>query len=299
MSKVESKDVSVYDPLKLKEFNLNNDFYTLSWFMLRKDIWYDCPKNGKKLEEMTEEEKQDDDNFYWRQKTLGGKQICLTDSNVRNIAVYMTLFITIVLFVLIGIIHQIFTGEIKVTCPWTINILRMLLVCLVQMKLFNEFKEGLIKFKFAYFNPEDFTNPGLAYFISISKVITTLLSWSVLVIFMATENEPLDMIQDFTGICVFTELDDWIGSYICSTEIKISEEDEKYYNFDDINEKLSLENKMSMIQFNTTIIENLNGDHPLRSIVYSIYNSRLILFFTPLIVIPIEWLFMRYHPRAE
>ena len=69
MSKVESKDTSVYDPLKLKEFNLNNDFYTLSWFMLRKDIWYDCPKNGKKLEEMTEEEKQDDDNFYWRQKT--------------------------------------------------------------------------------------------------------------------------------------------------------------------------------------------------------------------------------------
>lgn len=299
MSKVESKEESVYDPLKLKEFNLNNDFYTLSWFMLRKDIWYDCPKNGKKLEEMTEEEKQDDDNFYWRQKTLGGKQISLTDSNVRNIAVYMTLFIAIVLFVLIGIIHQIFTGEIKVTCPWTINILRMLLVCLVQMKLFNEFKEGLIKFKYAYFNSENFTNPGLAFFISISQVLTTVLSWSVLVIFMATENEPLDMIQDFTGICVFTELDDWIGSYICSTEIKISEEDEKYYNFDDINEKLSLENKMSMIQFNTTIIENLNGDHPLRSIVNSIYNSRMILFFTPLIVIPIEWLFMRYHPRAE
>lgn len=299
MSKVESKEETVYDPLKLKEFNLNNDFYTLSWFMLRKDIWYDCPKNNKKLEEMTEEEKQDDDNFYWRQKTLGGKQISLTDSNVRNIAVYMTLFIAIVLFVLIGIIHQIFTGEIKVTCPWTINILRMLLVCLVQMKLFNEFKEGLIKFKYAYFNPENFTNAGLSYFISISQVLTTLLSWSVLVIFMATENEPLDMIQDFTGICVFTELDDWIGSYICSTEIKISEEDEKYYNFDDINEKLSLENKMSMIQFNTTIIENLNGEHPLRSIVYSIYNSRLILFFTPLIVIPIEWLFMRYHPRAE
>lgn len=301
MSKVENKNEKeggVYDPLKIKEFNLNNDFYTLCWFMLRKDIWYDSPKNGKELDKMTEEELQDDENFNWRKKTLGGQQINLTDSNVRNITVYLVLFISIVLFVLLGIIHQVFTGKVKVTCPWTINILRMLLVCLVQMKLFNEFKEGLIKFKYAYFKSNNFTHPSLAAFIGLAQVLITLMSWTVLVIFMATENEPLDMIQDFTGICVFTELDDWIGSYICSTEIKIDEQDEKYYNFDNINEKLSLEHKMSMIQFNTNIIENLNGNEWIRTFVYSIYNSRSILFFTPLIVLPIEWLFKHYHPRA-
>lgn len=66
MSKVENKNEKeggVYDPLKIKEFNLNNDFYTLCWFMLRKDIWYDSPKNGKELDKMTEEELQDDENF--------------------------------------------------------------------------------------------------------------------------------------------------------------------------------------------------------------------------------------------
>lgn len=283
------------DPLRLREVGLNNDFYTLCWSCLRKDIWKKKLKYGVSEEDEIDEEEK----YEWKDKEIGGEQLSLTPQNLKDIKLYMFCFILIVLYVLIGILHQIFTGEIIASCNWDIRILRILLVSLVQMKLTSEFREGLVKFKYVCLNEDNFIEVWLAKMIPLFQMICTLLSWITLVLFICAEIEPLSMIQDFTGICVFTELDDWIGGHICATEPDVPEELEKYYDFTGINERISLSMKMSRLQFDTDIVEDLNDDGSfLKKFTYAFYIHKFWIYLLPLICIPVEILFLKYHPNA-
>lgn len=283
------------DPLRMREVCLNNDFYTLCWSCLRKDIWKNKLKPGVSEEDVLE----DDDKYEMKEKEIGRVPLSLTPDNIKDIKIYMFCFILIVLYVLIGILHQIFTGEIIASCPWDIRILRILLVLLVQMKLTNEFRQGLVKLKYVYLNEDNFQEVWLAKVIPLFQMICTLLSWITLVLFICAEIEPLSMIQDFTGICVFTELDDWIGGHICATEPDVPDDLEKYYDFTGINDRISLSMKMSRLQYDTNIVEDLNDDGSfLRSFTYAFYSHKSLIYLLPIICIPIEWAYLRYHPNA-
>ena len=285
------------DPLRLREVCLNNDFYTLCWSSLRKDIWED--KENIYMDDNIEDP-TDEDKYVWRKKTLGGVKLSLTDGNLRLIYIYMFFFIVVVLFVLFGIIHQVFTNEIQASCKWDIRLLRMLLVSLVQMKLQNEFREGLVKLKYSVNNPNKFISVGLAKSIAIFQMVCTMLSWLTLILFICSEVEPLDMIQDFTGICVFTELDDWIGGHICSTTPEINEGEEDNYDLSNLNDRLSLSMKMSLLQMDTNIIEDLNDNGQfLRKFANFFYTHKAGIYFLPLLCIPIEWGYLKFHPYAK
>lgn len=307
-NQIRTKNGSKVDPLKVRTVSLNNDFYTLCWSCLRKDIWKRKFKPGYSESDINEEEDNLEEIIEWEDKKIGDKQLSLTDSNLRDIKIYMFCFILIILYVLVGIIHQIFTGEIIASCSWDIRLLRILLVSLVQMKLFNEFREGIVKLKYTYNNENLFVECWFAKLISYFQIICTLLSWITLILFICSEIDPLSMIQDFTGICVFTELDDWIGSHICASEPDLpeeqSEEHKNYdlnavYNFEGINERISLTMKMSMLQSDTNFVEDLNDDGSLlKSFAYSLYTHKTFIFLIPLVCIPVEWAYLKYHPLA-
>mmetsp|Transcript_18472 Transcript_18472/g.19093 ORF Transcript_18472/g.19093 Transcript_18472/m.19093 type:complete len:318 (-) Transcript_18472:108-1061(-) len=293
---VKQKSDPALDPLRLREVCLNNDFYTLCWSCLRTDIWNKKLKFGW----TEEDEGEDEDKYQWMEKTIGGEQLSLTSDNIRSIKVLMTLFIVIILYVLIGILHQVFTGEIEASCTWDIRLLRILLVSLVQMKLFNEFREGLVKLKFVYNHEHLFIENGFAKFIPLFQITCTLLSWVTLVLFICSETDPLSMIQDFTGICVFTELDDWVGGHICATEPDVDEEEQKYYDFTNINDRISLQMKMSKLQYDTNIVEDLNDDGSfLKKFTYTLYADKILIYLLPLLCIPVEWAYLKYHPYAK
>lgn len=291
-----TKQVSVkrtIDPLRMREVCLNNDFYTLCWSCLRKDIW------KKKLKEGFSENDDEEDKYEWQDKEIGGQILSLTADNLRDIKLYMFAFIFIVLYVLIGILHQIFTGDIIASCTMDIRILRILLISLVQMKLLNEFREGIVKLKYVYNNSEDFIELWLAKFIPLCQILCTLLSWITLILFICAEIDPLSMIQDFTGICVFTELDDWIGGHICATEPDVADDCEKYYDFTNINERISLSMKMSRLQYDTNIVEDLNDDGSfLKKFTVVFYEHKFWVYILPLVCVPVEWAYLKYHPYA-
>lgn len=304
-----AKSGKLVDPLRLRVMSLNNDFYTLCWSCLRKDIWSKKFKVGYSEEDLTDDEEENSDKLEWDDKMIGNEKLSLTVENLRDIKLYMFCFILIILYVLIGIIHQIFTGEIIASCTWDIRLLRILLVSLVQMKLFNEFREGIVKLKYVYLNEDSFIEVWLAKLIPLFQIICTLLSWITLILFICSEIDPLSMIQDFTGICVFTELDDWIGSHICASEPdlpELTEEDEKngktmeeLYDFSRVNERISLTMKMSKLQNDTNIIEDLNDDGSfLKGFAYSLYSHKVLIFLIPLVCIPVEWAYLKYHPLA-
>jgi hypothetical protein len=107
------------------------------------------------------------------------------------------------------------------------------------------------------------------------------------------------MIQDFTGICVFTELDDWIGGHICATEPDVAEDCEKYYDFTDINNRISLSMKMSRLQYDTNIVEDLNDDGSfLKKFTVVFYEHKFWVYILPLVCVPVEWAYLKYHPYA-
>ncbi|MFO0515425.1 MAG: hypothetical protein ACK5YA_01095 [bacterium] len=286
-------DKKSIDPLRMREVCLNNDFYTLCWSCLRKDIW------KKKLKDGYTEDSEEEDKYEWQDKEIGGQLLSLTSDNLRDIKIYMFAFIFIVLYVLLGIMHQIFTGDIIASCTMDIRVLRILLISLVQMKLLNEFREGIVKLKYVYNNSDDFVELWLAKFIPLCQIVCTLLSWITLILFICAEIDPLSMIQDFTGICVFTELDDWIGGHICATEPDVAEDCEKYYDFTDINNRISLSMKMSRLQYDTNIVEDLNDDGSfLKKFTVVFYEHKFWVYILPLVCVPVEWAYLKYHPYA-
>lgn len=263
------------NPLRLRQVSLSNDFYTLCWSCLRTDIW--------------------------KNKKIGDTSITITENDIYYIKIYLLCFIATILYVLIGIIIQVFTGEIVASCDWDIRILRILLVALVEMNLLGEFRQGLVKLKYVYENEGDFRELWLAKFIPICQIVCVFLSWITLVLFICSEVDPLSMIQDFTGICVFTELDDWIGSHICSTEPEVSEDKKHEYQFpSDLNDKVSLTMKMSKIQLETDIDEDLNDESSLLiKITYFFYTHKVYVYILPLVCLPVEYLYLKFHSHAK
>lgn len=266
-------DKVTIDCIKLKTCNLNNDIYTLYWASLNTEIWdkYNSNENSQKL------------------------NLSLTDSNRWAVKANFLFFIAVVLFILSLIIYQVFSSEINVYCKPQITVLRILLVLLVQFNLFGEFREGLVKWKYANEHPEKFIEPFTAKIIGFFQFFIALASYVTLLLFICTEDTPLSMIMDFTGIVVFVELDDWIGSNICSTEPAISEEKLKYAG-DKINDKLTLNMKLSLIQYYTEVIENTNQGGIISCLLMLFTKYRYFLIILPFSVLGIEYLFKQYHP---
>jgi hypothetical protein len=287
------------DPLRMRMVVLQNDFYTLCWTSLRKDIWKKASNNY--YNENCGESAIAKDTL-WENKQIGGEEINLTEANLKYIKYSMLFFILTVLYVLTGIIHQVFTGEIEASCSWDIRVLRILLVALVQMKLLGEFRQGLVKLKYAVNHESEFIDGELwlAKLIPTFQIICALASWFTLVLFICSEVAPLDMIQDFTGICVFTELDDWIGGHICSSEPEIDDDEIKFYNLKNVNERIHIFMKMSLLQMDTDIVEDLHDDGSiLKKVTFFFYDYKGLVYTLPLICLPVEWLYLRFHPYAH
>jgi len=287
------------NPLRMRMVVLQNDFYTLCWTCLRKDIWKKASNNyyNKDCED-NEIAKE----TLWEDKQIGGEEINLTEANLKYIKYSMLFFILTVLYVLTGIIHQVFTGEIEASCPWDIRVLRILLVALVQMKLLGEFRQGLVKLKYAVNHESEFIDGELwlAKLIPTFQIICALASWFTLVLFICSETTPLDMIQDFTGICVFTELDDWIGGHICSSEPEIDDDEVKFYNLKNVNERIHVFMKMSLLQCDTDLVEDLHDDGSmLKKVTFFFYDYKILVYTLPLICLPVEWLYLKFHPYAH
>lgn len=258
------------DVTKIKSANLNNDIYTLYWASLNKEMW---KKSNEELD----------------------VELSLTSSNLWEIKLNFLIFISALLFTLALIIYQVFSTEINVYCSLRITILRILLVFLVQINLFGELWESLVKWQYTRDHSEEFIEPITAQIISFFQLLIAISSYVTLLLFICTEDTPLSMIMDFTGIVVFIEIDDWIGANICAAEPNFSKKTLEYQK-DKINEKLPLNMKLSKIQYATSINEDLNDGKSFRSILMLFSKYNYILMLIPLTVLLIEKLFKEYHP---
>lgn len=224
------------DPLSLKKISLGTDFYSLTWHSLKKGAF--------------------------DKKTVRGVQISLLPQDYFWIYVNFISFVLGLLLTVFLIVQEALIDDEYFEGDWSLVFLRMLLVLFTQLNLGPEIELGYAKFLYPIINPDQFWHPSMAIFIGFSHVFICINVMFGLIIFICMADEFADPVINFAGICVLSQLDDWMGDYICLTHKLDSDdfedaEDEEtqkqilkkrsVYDLKRLNEKMSLYNKMAML----------------------------------------------------
>lgn len=223
------------DPLKISDNHVAEDYYSLIWVSLKKEIW--------------------DDKFFY------DNQIFLTKSNIFQLILEFLIFLFLVL-ITIGILMKETFTELKFTyANLRIEILRILLVYFAQKLLSPELNKGTHKLKYVTRYKEEFSYPNFAIFVCFCQIFMSIVSYICIVMFMCLSNKALPLVMHFAEVAIIIELDDWIGEMICK---EYPDEGQKPLDVidEDINNKMSLHSKIAMVREDLRIINDLNIPNP-------------------------------------
>ena len=264
------------DPLLIKKISLGTDFYSLTWHSLKKGAF---------------------DN-----KKIRGVEISLLPQDYFWIYINFLTFVLLLLLTVFLIVQEGLIEDEYVEGDWSMVLLRILLVFFTQLNLGPEIELGYAKFLYPIIHPHKFYHPSMAVFIGFSHVFICLNVMVGLIIFVCMADEFADPVINFSGICVLSQFDDWMGDYITLT-FKIDddhiddEEDEKEkkkimskrknYDLKYLNEKMSLYNKMAMLADDDNEIyidESLHSNAPF----YIVWFEKLVSFIPWKIILPLS-----------
>lgn len=292
------------DPTECKEISLGTDFYSLTWYSIKKGTF-----NGK----------------YIR-----GVKIYLLPQDYFWLYINFFTYVIALLLSVVLLIQEALIDDIYIEGDWQMDLLRIFLVVMTQINLSAELELAYAKFLYPIVNPDQFYHPTFAVLIGFSHIMICCVTMLGLIMFICMADEFADPIINFSGICVLVELDDWIGDAIMSTKIERDRLDRKYeeeekdiendnwlasktfdiseetkkrfdkilkartkYNTKNINENLSIISKMSLITEGDLVInidEKLYTNAPFYIVLVeklvSIVPWKIVL---PLSTIPISY----------
>ena len=135
------------------------------------------------------------------------------------------------------------------------------------------------------------------------QVFIATLTFCCIAIFVCTEAQVLELIMDFSGIAVFSELDDWLGEQICTEQPHAEHDDDtndKYDLSDKLNDRMKLPDKMSMLQDDLDIIDNQNylDKGFFRKAFSALYRFDLLWKVFPLSVLILNYTLKRTYPMV-
>jgi len=127
------------NPLNIFQDEIAEDYYSLTWCALKKDIW--------------------------KEKYIYNEDIFLTSSNYFWLIFDFVIFAILISFTICVMLYQTFTlGKFKLA-NWRIEFLRILIVGFAQKLLSPEFHKGLTKLRYVVRNPGEFYYPLFAAFV--------------------------------------------------------------------------------------------------------------------------------------
>ena len=261
------------DPLQLQTIGLNTDIYAITWTALRNDVWENTEFRGHKVS-LTP------DNHLWLK--------------LRFLFFFFLVGSTVsILFI------EVFTNDLYKNASWSIFILRITLVTWAQRKLQPEFNQGVATLRYAVKNSENFTSVWFAYFVSICQLLIGTFSLICIILFVCMADEAFELIMNFAGLSILSELDDWIGSLIVCSTLSGENDENKNEDFDlkDVNQRMSLNHKLGFLTENFEFIDDQSwvfNDNPfIRGFSYILESIPWTLL--PLITIPINHGLMQIH----
>lgn len=212
------------DPLKMKNIVLEEDFYALTWISLKWEIW--------------------------NEKKIRGQNIFLSPADFfwihMNFIIFLCLLILTVVLILMEILEE--RGYSSSNLP--IIVLRLTLVCFAQRSLSPEFYQGLFLLRYSTRYPEKFSHYEFAVFVGACQLIVACTCFTGIMLFVCTAEEALDLVVEFAGISIIAKLDNWIGECIMLAKLSSeeSEIEEDEYNLKNLNIRMSLSQKMALIE---------------------------------------------------
>lgn len=256
------------DPLLVQTVNLHEDIYALTWNSLRKEAWTDL-----KVHEV---------------------EISLTSFNVFTLKVQFLCFILIIVATVAVLLYESFITDAYNDATWPIIVLRITLVAFAQKKLEPEIFQGLALCRYSSLKSDHFTHPYFARFVAFCQFSIAGLTFISIFLFVCMANEALELIMNFAGLAVISELDDWVGEKIMSESIhKEFEEDSKFarakLDLDSLNDRMSLHTKMCLIGEEMEIEDDLN----LNIGIFSKISNYIPWVLVPFLTLPCEWLLLK------
>lgn len=232
------------DPALVQSVELHQDIYALTWNALRTKSWENL------------------DEVY-------GQKITLTGGNIAHLVIVFIVFILIVLSTVGILLVESFITDAYNDADWPIIILRLTLVAFAQKKLEPELYQGFALKRYTSRNSKEFIMPCFAKIVCLFQIFVAFITFLAIFLFVCMANEALELIMNFAGLAVISELDDWVGSQIMSEAItRLDSEDEAENEYNDkekfalnsenLNERLSLFSKLCLIGEDMQIDDDQN-----------------------------------------
>lgn len=264
------------DPIKVKRVCLNSDFYALTWNACRKNAWE--AKDSKAILRQMDE-------------TNPEIRVKLTESDDFLLRAGFCLFLVVVLTTVGVLLYESFALDAYKDATWPIVILRITLVSFSQELIKPEIFQGISLLRYTYNHESKFTHPFFAKFVALSQTLIAGITFWAIFFFCCMADEALELIMNFAGLAVISELDDWVGDQIMSEKLNVDYED-KDVDFTDINEKMGLFTKLCIIGEDLEIIDDRNDEisnHPLYGF-FSTIGDYLPYSIIPLLTIPFQYI---------
>lgn len=233
------------DPTKIQKVELHQDIYALTWNALRTKSWEDL------------------DDIY-------DQRISLLDGNIAHLIIIFIVFIIIVLSTVGILLVESFITDAYNDAEWPIIILRITLVAFAQKKLEPEIYQGFALKRYTNRNRKEFIMPGFAKIVALCQILVAFITFFAIFLFVCMANEALELIMNFAGLAVISELDDWVGSQIMSesiirldlveeaTDSQYSDTEKYTLNSKNLNDRLSLFSKLCLIGEDMVIEDDQN-----------------------------------------
>lgn len=234
--------------LDYHKLSLPPDYYAITWASLRKTQFIGA--------------------------TMHGVDVFLTASNLFWVYINFITFTILLLITILILVKEALIDDIFTKADWIMVCLRVILIAFAQRKLLPEFSYGYYKMLYSLKNKREFNHPEFAVFVGFCQMLVTICTLIAVLFFVCMADEYIDPVTNFGGVCVLSELDDWIGDVImsnrlkgCETlemaereeiyqgkddeknpakEITIDKENEKY-DLTDLNSRIPLVNKLALI----------------------------------------------------
>lgn len=271
--KVADKKKNLKDPLLVQTVSLHEDIYALTWNALRNKAWEDV--------------------------TVHDQKITFTSGDRAKLILHFLAFIAVVVATVGILMYESFITDAYNDAPWPIAILRITLVAFAQKKLEPEVFQGLALFRYASKKSGEFSYPCFAKFVALCQLSMAMLTFIAIFLFICMADAALQLIMNFAGLAVISELDDWIGEQIMSESIhREFEEGGKYskasLNLDNLNERMDLYTKICLIGEDMEIEDDQNTS----SGVLSWLSKHLPWKLIPFLTLPCEWILLKIQTVA-
>jgi hypothetical protein len=271
------------DPCNARKINLNTDYYSLTWACMQKTIF--------------------------KNKQIRGEHIELIPRDYFVLYAQFLLFCSAVMVSLLLVIRESILSDNYVVGSTAIIVCRIILIFYAMVSMGPEFSEGYAKYFYTSKHQSEFTFPGFAIFVGIMQIILAATTMATVAFYVCTANYFGELLTNFSGLCVLAELDDWIGNMILNNSIQLDDHtrdgnvDENIrdlYKTNNLNERLSVMEKMSLIDGDTDLVLYYNERVSTKAswIIYYIDNINRVIpwsVIVPILLIPLSF----YMPRIS